>query len=85
MSKTAGRAHQTLRRRPAESVAAGGGLAGLAVALTAGDRVTVIVALIGFVPAVVSFVVENGGVRGLVGKLMGSRTASGGAEPDAAQ
>jgi hypothetical protein len=85
MSKTAGRAQQTLRRRPAESVAAGGGLAGLAVALTAGDRVTVIVALIGFVPAVVSFVVAHGGVRGLLHQLMGSKTAPGSAEPGSAQ
>ena len=55
-----------VRRRPAESTAAAGGLAGLAVAITAGDSVTVAVALLGFLPACVTYIVGHGGIRGVV-------------------
>jgi hypothetical protein len=61
-----------VRRRPAESTAAAGGLAGLAVAIGSGDTVTVVVALLGFVPAAVTYLVSNGGVRGLAAKLWGT-------------
>jgi hypothetical protein len=62
-----------VRRRPAESTAAAGGLAGLAVAITSGDTVTVVVALLGFVPACVTYLVANGGVRGVAGSLLGAK------------
>ena len=61
-----------VRRRPAESSAAAGGLAGLAVAITAGDTVTVAVAVLGFLPACVTYLVANGGVRGVALKLWGT-------------
>ena len=85
MSKTAGRAQACLKRRPAEAVAAGGGVAGLAVAVSTGDRIAVLVALIGFVPAVVSFVVQQGGVRGLVTQFIGARPATSGADAGSGQ
>jgi len=61
-----------VKRRPAESTAAAGGLAGLAVAIAAGDPVTLAVALLGFLPGCVTYLVANGGVRGFAGKLWGS-------------
>jgi hypothetical protein len=74
MSKSASRTRATAHRRPAELTAASAGLTGLVVALAAGDTVTAAVALIGFIPAVVSFVVEHGGIRGLCAQLWGTTT-----------
>jgi hypothetical protein len=63
---------QVVRRRPAESTAAAGGLACLVIATRSGDLVTVAVALIGLVPAAISYLVDNGGLRGILGRCWGS-------------
>ena len=72
MTESKTRRPKVVRRRPAESTSAAGGIAGIAVALTAGDTTTLIVALLGFVPAAVTLLVENGGVRGVARLLWGS-------------
>jgi hypothetical protein len=72
MPKPKPRRRAVVRRRPAESTAAAGGVAGLVLALSAGDALTVVVALTGFVPAAVTFLVANGGIRGYARKLWGS-------------
>jgi hypothetical protein len=72
MPKPKSKTSAMVRRRPAESTAAAGGLAGLAVAIAAGDTVTLTVALLGFLPGCVTYLVANGGVRGFVLKLWGS-------------
>jgi ammonia channel protein AmtB len=81
MPNPASRTRAAARRRPAEVTAASGGLAGVVIALAAGDTVTAMVALIGFIPGAVSFVVERGGVRGLVADLWGRKPVS--PEPEA--
>jgi hypothetical protein len=49
-----------------------GGLACLVIATRSGDLVTVAVALIGLVPAAISYLVDNGGLRGILGRCWGS-------------
>jgi hypothetical protein len=78
MPKPKSRRRAVIRRRPAESTAAASGVAGLVIALSAGDAMTVAVALIGFVPAAVTFLVAQGGIRGFLRTLLGS------AEPEPA-
>ena len=55
---------KTFQKRPAETVAAGTGVAALVVALAAGNALAAAVALVGLVPAAVTLVVRHGGVRG---------------------
>lgn len=54
-----------IKNRPAETAGATLGIAGVVTAIATGDAVVAITAASNFVPAVVTFVVEHGGLRGL--------------------
>lgn len=60
-----------MTKRPAETVAGTGGLAGVIVAVTQHNWLAVVVACVGFVPAAVTFVVAHGGVRGIFRSVWG--------------
>ena len=59
--------------RPAETVSAGGGAAGLVWAALDGDWKIAVVSAVGFVPSVVTLLVAHGGVRGVLRLLWGGR------------
>lgn len=58
------------KRRPAETVAAGGGLAGLVAAIAAHNTLAAVTAAVGFVPAVVTYLFDHGGLAGVAGRLL---------------
>lgn len=58
------------RARPAETAAAGGGVAGLIAAAAAHNWLAAAIAAVGFVPSVVTLLVANGGLRGAWRRLM---------------
>lgn len=53
-----------VKTRPAESVGATGGLAGFVIAVAEHNWTAACIALVGFLPAIVTFLVENGGIKG---------------------
>jgi Na+(H+)/acetate symporter ActP len=60
------------KARPAESVAGVGGLGGLIAALVADNQLAAILsAVVGFLPAVVTYLVAHGGIRGVLRTLWG--------------
>lgn len=66
--KTARRLHA---ERPAETYAASGGLVGLMAAIAAHDALAAAVAAVGLVPAAVTYLKRNGGLRGIARALLG--------------
>jgi hypothetical protein len=64
------RAMARVQRRPAEAAGATGSLAGVLIALAAGDRVAIATAVAGLIPAVWTFCRSNGGVVGVVRKVL---------------
>jgi hypothetical protein len=55
-----------VRRNAGVTMAAGGGVTAIAIALLDHDYVTAVVAATTVVPAAVAFIVHHGGVRGLL-------------------
>lgn len=62
-----------VKGRPAETAAAAGGIGGLAAAIVTKDWVVAVVAAWNFIPAAVTLLVTNGGVRGVVRLLWRGR------------
>lgn len=58
-----------VRRRPGVTVAAGGGVTAIVLALLARDYPTAAVSAVSVVPAGIAFVVDQGGVRGLLERV----------------
>lgn len=60
-------------RRPAETTAAVIGTGGLVAAISAGNALAIACAAIGYVPAVVTYLYDNGGLAGIVHSLWRGR------------
>ena len=60
---------KTVTDRPAESAGAASAVVALAAAIAAGNELAAVAALVGLVPAAVTFAVNHGGVRGLARAL----------------
>lgn len=61
------------RRRPAETAAGGVGLGALIVAIASGDTLAAVIALVGAIPAIVTYLNDNGGLRGILRGIVGAR------------
>lgn len=63
------------KARPAEATGALAGTGGVVAAVAAHNWLAVGLACVGYVPAVVTFVVAHGGIRGVARTLWGGRAA----------
>lgn len=54
-----------VQTRPAETLGATGGAAGIIVGIAAGNTLAAALSAIAFLPAVATFVVTHGGIRGV--------------------
>jgi hypothetical protein len=72
MKKSVGKTPELVRRRPAEACGVAGGFTGAIVAIAYGDTRTGIAAIAGFLPVAVTYIVDQGGVRGLWRRLIGA-------------
>jgi hypothetical protein len=62
-----------VRRRPAESVTGVAGLGGVIAGVIAGNELAAALAAIGFLPTVVTFIVNHGGLVGLKDTILHGR------------
>ena len=69
MSATVKVARHVARTRPAETATASAGAVALLVAVWEGNMLATAVALLGILPAVVTFVVTHGGLKGCAATL----------------
>lgn len=63
-----------MKARPAETAGAAAGTVGLAAGIATHDWLAVGVACIGYVPAIVTWLVNHGGIRGALGALWRGRS-----------
>jgi hypothetical protein len=75
------RAAAKVKRRPAEIAGATGSLAGVVIAIAAGDQVAIGTAVAGLVPAAWTFCKLNGGIVGVIKIILFGRGDDGGDGP----